>query len=107
MGVSVRGGGGLCPVQEGVPVQDAGSVSRKGVCVSGGLCPVRISAQRGLWGSLQRGGSLSRGASVQVVSIRRGPYPGGSLSGKPRTVTCGRYASHWNSFLLWLCFNCN
>ena len=57
-----------------------------GLCLGRGLCPgVSVPG-----GSLSRG-SLSSGISVQGVSVREDPHPS--------TVTCGRYASHWNAFL--------
>ena len=57
--------------------------------------------------SVHRGGtSLSRWVSVQgfgLIRVQGGQSPGGSLSGRPLgTVTCGRYASYWNAFLLHL-----
>ena len=58
----------------------SGGISALG-SLSGGLCPVV---------------SLSMGVSIQGVSVW------GSLSWRPPTVTRGRYASHWNAFLLLL-----
>ena len=49
------------------------------------------------------GESLSRGVSVQRGSLSRGVSVWGSLSRETphcHTVTCGRYASYWNAFLL-------
>ena len=70
-------------LQEGVSVQE------------GGLCPAGVSVQ-GV--SVQRG-SLSRG----FLSTGGSMSTGGSLSGRPfRTVMCGRYASYWKAFLLFL-----
>ena len=41
------------------------------------------------------------GVSVQGVSLSRVGFCLGSLcQGDPRTVTCGRYVSYWNAFLL-------
>ena len=90
--------GGLCPggeagrCPEGVSGQ-GGSLSRWGVSVQvRSLCPGGRSLSR--WG----GGSLSRWGEILC--------PGGfsvqeSLcQGDPRRVTCGRYASYWNAFLL-------
>ena len=94
--LSVHGGisiqGGLCPRE--------GSLSKGGVSVQGrGLCPREGSLSKGgvsvqgVQGGLCQGErSLSRGG----VSVQ-----GGSLSVRPpRTVTCERYASYWNAFLL-------
>ena len=64
--VSVQWGslsGGSVQSRRGVSVQEGG------LCL-GGLCPGRISVQRGLWGSLQRGGSLSRGSRRKVQKLR-------------------------------------
>ena len=87
-GVSVRGGGA---VQRGFLTR--GSLSRWGVSVQvRGLCPGGRSLSR--WGGgfsvSVGGGSLSRGFSVQ----------GSLCQGDPRRVTCGRYASYCNAFLL-------
>ena len=67
-------------------------------------------------------GSLSRGVSVQGISVQRGLCPGGlwsreslsrevsvqgisvlgvSVRETPHTVTCGWYTSNWNAFLLY------
>ena len=54
-------------------------VSFQGVSVQGDLCP---------------GGSLSRGVSVQGVSLIVTP-----LTKTPRMVKGGPYASYWNAFL--------
>ena len=64
------------------------SVSIRGVSVPRGLCPGGISVQ-GL--SVQRG-FLSRGVSLSIGGF--------SVRETPSTVTSGRYASYWNSFLL-------
>ena len=59
-----------------------------GFCLGvGGLCPgVGVGSLSG------GGGSLSRGALCQGDP----PPP----TETPRTVTCGRYASYWNAFLI-------
>ena len=67
------------------------------ILFTGVLCPGGLHL-----GGLCLGGSLSsgRGVSVWGVSLSRE----GSLSGRPpnrRTVTCGWYASYWNTFLFW------
>ena len=66
-----------------------GSLSRE--TLSWGSLSRRVSVQ----GDLYPGGSLSRGVSVQRVSVST------FLSREtPRTVARGRYASYWNTFLL-------
>ena len=51
--------------------------------------------------SVHRGQYLSRGVSVQGVSVWRG-----ALSGRhfPCMVTCGQYISYWNAFLFILIY---
>ena len=86
---------GLCP--QGVSVQGV-SVQGVlwGVSVQGGLSPGKVS----VWGSLSRG-SLSRRVYVQGSLCLGGLCPGESLSkDAPCRVMSGRYASHWNAFLL-------
>ena len=49
------------------------------------------------------GGGISvQGVSKGGLCPREGLCPGGLCQGKPpvRTVTCGRYVSYWNAFLL-------
>ena len=85
--------GGLCP---------GGSLSMGGLC-PGGACPGRCLC---MGGSLSRGVSVNGGeVSVQGISVQAG----GSLSRQGVSVTetsptlrwnSGRYASHWNPFLL-------
>ena len=84
IGVSAQGVSvweGLCP---------GGSLSRGSL--SGGLC-LGVSVQ----GGLCLGGSLSLG-SLCRPSLSRGSLSGGS-GRPPRTVTSGRYAPDWNTFL--------
>ena len=64
---------GFCP--GGVPLSI-------GISVQGGLCPGGVYIQEGI---SVHGGSLSRGSVMETT---------------PVTVTCGRYASYWNAFLL-------
>ena len=78
--------------------------SQVSVCLQRGLCPEGVSVQRYL---------CPEGVSVQGMSLFRGCLSGGSLSGGlcpgdlcpggggslSRKVTCGRYASYWNTFL--------
>ena len=60
------------------------------------------------WGRGLCPGDLCLGLSGQGVSVQRGSPSRGSMSGgvsvtsHQRTVTCGRYASYWNAFLLFL-----
>ena len=69
------------------------SVHGGGSSVQGGLCPGGgVSVQEG--GFCLVGGSLSRRGSFSRGSLSRGLCPG-----NPHTVTCGRYASYWNTLL--------
>ena len=68
--------GGICAWSH---VPSRGVSVQRVVSVQGGLCP---------------GGSLSRGVSVQGVSLTETP--------PPRTLKNRQYASYWNAFLYFL-----
>ena len=80
--------GGLYTSIHHRPNDQGGSLSR------GDLCP---------WGSLSKGVSVQR-ISVQGISVKGSLSRGVSVRETPRTVTSGRYASYWNAFLLLLEF---
>ena len=90
----------VCP-QRGVSVRGGrrGAV-QKGFLARGGLCPGGGSQSR--WGvSVQFGGLCPGGVGVLCLGGGGGFSVQGSLcQGDPRRVTCGRYASYWNAFLL-------
>ena len=107
-------GEGLCPRR--VSVQRGGSLSGEGVSVwGGGLCLGRgVSVQGVFVGSLSRA-SLSRGTSVQQVSVQEGLRgslgisvqeglcPGEvSVRETPHMAMCRQYTSYWNAFLFFL-----